>query len=238
MTQNETSFIKCYQSPKGYYFDNITKYYKKCYFSCEECNEEGNYTIQNCLSCAVDYFYAITIDEKINCYNSCDYYFYYNSNNNRSYCTFDFSCPDDYNKFIPIKNQCIDDYKKDENYSYEFRKECHQECPHNISKESESNKYYCDVICSFEYPFEIIENQTCIQNCSLNERENNICKMNFISDDIEDIEIENIKEQLTKGFDTSNIGKGKNFIIKQKSLLLQLPQLKIKKKIYQQILQL
>ena len=40
--------------------------------------------------------------------------------------------------------------------------------------------------------------------------------MNFISDDIEDIEIENIKEQLTKGFDTSNIDKGKNFIIKQK----------------------
>ena len=62
--------------------------------------------------------------------------------------------------------------------------------------------------------------------------------MNFISDDIEDIEIENIKEQLTKGFDTSNIGRGKNFIIKQKSLLLQLPQLKIKKKRYQQILQL
>ena len=62
--------------------------------------------------------------------------------------------------------------------------------------------------------------------------------MNFISDDIEDIEIENIKEQLTKGFDTSNIDKGKNFILSKKSLLLLLPQPKIKKKIYQQILQL
>ena len=40
--------------------------------------------------------------------------------------------------------------------------------------------------------------------------------MNFISDEIEDIEIENIKQELTNGFDTSNIDEGKNIVIEQK----------------------
>ena len=43
-----------------------------------------------------------------------------------------------------------------------------------------------------------------------------ICIINFISDDENNKEVENIKEELTKGFYTSNVDKGKNIVIKQK----------------------
>ena len=216
LNQNQNSYIKCYQSPKGYYLDTISFYYKKCYISCEECKDEGNNNIHNCLFCVVDYLYELNIDETINCYQNCDYYFYYNPNNNKHYCTPDYSCPTEFNKLISRKKKCIDDCEKDEDYPYEFRKVCYPECPHNISKKSDLKNFYCDVICSIESPYEIIESQTCVKNCSINERENNKCKMNFISDDIEDIEIENIKQELTNGFDTSNIDEGKNIVIEQK----------------------
>ena len=104
LNQNQNSFIKCYQSPKGYYLDTLSFYYKKCYISCEECKDRGNNNIHNCLFCAVDYLYELNIDETINCYQNCDYYFYYNQNNNKHYCTPDYSCPTEFNKLISRKN--------------------------------------------------------------------------------------------------------------------------------------
>ena len=97
----------------------------ECYISCETCNEEGNYTKHNCLTCSSNYSYQLNIDESINCYNSCDYYTYYNSSDNNSYCTPNSLCPEDFNKLIKIKNRCKDNCKNDGNYLYEFRHECY-----------------------------------------------------------------------------------------------------------------
>ena len=194
----------------------------ECYISCEICNEEGNYTKHNCLSCSADYPYELNIDETINCYNICDYYSYYNSNNNKSYCTSDLSCPKVFNKLIPLKNQCIDECSKDEYYQYEFRKECYQECPYNISEKSKIKDFYCEATCPKEYPFEIVETQDCVNNCSIIQRARNLCIINFLSEDnennkeVEEKSVENIKDELINDFDTSDIDKGINIVIEQK----------------------
>ena len=90
----------------------------ECYETCKECtNDEGNSTNHNCISCSYNYSYYFNMGGSINCYNSCDNYFYFNSNdNNNTYCTGDLSCPDDFNKLIPNKSQCIENCAKDSNY--------------------------------------------------------------------------------------------------------------------------
>ena len=142
-------------------------------------------------------------------------------NNNKSYCTSDLSCPKNFSKLIPEKRICIDECYKDPLYRFEFRHTCYEECPLNISEKSEIKNFYCKAKCSKEYPFEIIETQFCVNNCSINERQNNLCKINYISNDdkekeAEDKAVENIKEELTKDFNTSDIDQGDNIVIKQK----------------------
>ena len=74
---------------------------------------------------------------------------------------------------------------------------------------------------SKEYPFEIIETQNCVNNCSIAERQKGLCRINFQpkeeeSKEAEEQALENIKEELTKGFDASEVDKGENVVIKQK----------------------
>ena len=71
------------------------------------------------------------------------------------------------------------------------------------------------------YPFEIIETQTCVSSCSITQSESGICKINYISEDennkeVEEKAVENVKEELTNGYNTSNIDSGKNVVIEQK----------------------
>ena len=127
------------------------------------------------------------------CVDTCENgYKYYDSNNKINYCTSNYSCPKDFNKFIPIKNQCIDDCIKDSDYPYEFRNICFQECPYNISERSKTKDFYCEIKCPIEYPFEIIETQNCVNNCTISQKEKGLCKINFFSKD------ENSKEVVEK----------------------------------------
>jgi len=53
------------------------------------------------------------------------------------------------------------------------------------------------------------------------EMENELCKINYISNDendkeVEEKAIENIQEEMTKDFDTTYIDKGKSVVVKQK----------------------
>ena len=42
---NRGEYINCYnQTPTGYYFDNIQKIYKSCYYSCETCEISQGYS--------------------------------------------------------------------------------------------------------------------------------------------------------------------------------------------------
>ena len=203
-TENYGEFINCYNETNAgfnYYLDINDKYYKECYISCATCKEKGNSTNHNCLTCANDYTYELNIyNGAINCYQS---------------------CPEDFNKLIKEKNKCIDDCSKDLDYKYEFRNSCHQDCPHNISVKSEIKNFYCEVICPKEYPFEIIKTQSCVSNCTISETQNGLCKINYISNDKNDKEAEekvvaNIKEEITKDFNTSDIDKGEEVTIEQK----------------------
>ena len=221
-SNDEWIFIECYDGNiSGYYFDNDAQNYKECYSSCQTCKGEGNDTNHNCLLCADEYNYELTISETINCYQICEYYSYYNTFNKKNYCTFDNSCPKDFNKLILDKRKCINDCTKDNEYRYEFRKTCYKECPPGISEKSKTVRYKCEAICNKDYPFEIIETQECVNKCTIEEREKGICKISYEEKDKENKEaeekaVENIKEELTNGFNTSNIDNGKDAIIKQK----------------------
>ena len=57
---NNDKYIKCYKSIDGYYLDK-TKYFKKCYESCDLCEKEGNDTYHKCLKCKKDYFYELNV---------------------------------------------------------------------------------------------------------------------------------------------------------------------------------
>ena len=66
-----------------------------------------------------------------------------------------------------------------------------------------------------------METQECVNNCTIRERQKGICKINFESKEehskeAEEKAVENVKEELTKGFDTSDIDKGEDVVINQK----------------------
>ena len=75
----------------------------ECYSSCKICDKKGNYSIHNCLECASEYIYELNILDRINCYKSCEFYSYYNSSNNKYYCTPGPFCPNNINKLITEK---------------------------------------------------------------------------------------------------------------------------------------
>ena len=105
ITQND---LDCYKNPKGYYLDMNDTQYKKCFYTCETCEIKGDYISHNCLTCNRNYTFSINIKNNnyINCYEACNYYFYFDNNNN-FYCTSNFSCPDEYPTLKEDKNECI-----------------------------------------------------------------------------------------------------------------------------------
>ena len=105
---NIGEYINCYKNPEGYYLDIKDSLYKKCYHRCERCEINGNNIIHNCLKCNINYPIEIKTNNYTNCYQRCPYYFFIDKN--QYYCTFNFSCPDNYPILIEDKMQCI--YKK------------------------------------------------------------------------------------------------------------------------------
>ena len=61
----------------------------------------------NCLLCDDNYSYKISLNNNYwNCFEKCRYYHYFDSNNNH-HCTLNSSCPKEYEKLLPIKDECI-----------------------------------------------------------------------------------------------------------------------------------
>ena len=103
---NIGEYINCYKEPKGYYLDKNDSLYKKCYNSCETCEIEGNNITHNCLTCQFNFSIYININNYINCYPSCNYYYYFDSEYN-FHCTNNLSCPKEYPLLKQDKNECI-----------------------------------------------------------------------------------------------------------------------------------
>ena len=99
---NTNSYYKCHKSLDGYYIDYNDLFYKPCYSSCKKCKINGNITNHNCIECANDYKYELDDIYFINCYNICSYYFYYDTDKNKSYCTTKLECPENYRYLIII----------------------------------------------------------------------------------------------------------------------------------------
>ena len=176
--KNDGDFFDCYQNKEGYFLSN--NYLYNCYSTCKSCNTGGNSQYHNCIECSSEYEFSITLNEYKNCYK-CDYY-YYIDNNNQFSCTNSLDCPNEYNKLILDKKECINECKNDNKYRYEFRKRCYENCPSG-TKENNDKLFYCEIICTKLIPFEKIPTQECISFCGINDWYNGLCKSNYEDED-------------------------------------------------------
>ena len=216
---NKSQKINCYKEEKGYYLDKIDLIFKKCYYTCDTCEIKGNNETHNCLTCDNNYPYEIKKYNYKNCYKKCNHYHFFDKKNNY-FCTNEKLCPEEYNKLIPIKNECIDNCEKDDIYKYEFRKICYEKCPFPNSTLSNITKCFCEAVCSKEFPYKLIKTQECLKNCEFNDLMNNLCIFQYFSNDTkketkeEEIEeknklIESVESSLTSGkINTSKLESG------------------------------
>ena len=149
---------------------------EKCYLktSISKCKD---YSIKSliddkCISCKNGYYPILNNegDSFVKClkYPFEEKYLYLIKNN----------CSKDNNKFIPNNITCINDCSMDKIYRYEFNNVCYKKCPSN-TKQSKNNEFYCEISCTEEFPYEIIENQQCVSNCSISDLIKHRCKINF-----------------------------------------------------------
>ena len=86
--------------------------YYQCFKTCKKCTDFGDINNNKCTNC---YYNDILINEtnRQNCYEKCDYYYYFDQNN-KYCCTQNLKCPYNYNKLILNKKKCIDNCKNDD----------------------------------------------------------------------------------------------------------------------------
>ena len=86
-------------------------------------------------------------------------------------------------KIIPDKNMCINDCTLDEIYKYEYKGICYDRCPKGTNSNKE-NGFLCELIvneCFAKYPFIIVKNKTCEEECHSEDFFNDICSINTIN---------------------------------------------------------
>ena len=146
---------------------NFIKNVIKCLFPGDKKNH-------NCLECKTNYTFKDEFLNDTNCYEICPYLYYFDYDKNY-YCTNTSECPKEiFNKKISEKNKCVDSCEKDDKYKYEFKKKCYEICPFNTT----TKNFYCKVNCPLDFPYEIIETQECVANCSLSDISKKICILN------------------------------------------------------------
>ena len=181
---NNNLFKKCYKNPEGYYLSK-EEYYKKCYSRCKICDSDGNNVIHNCLECKYKYNYEMILDEHTNCYEYC-WNYTYDIYENKFICLEKPLCDNINDRYIPDIKKCINDCRNNSEYKYEFRKNCYKECPSGtkilVEDKYKTNDYLCQIECTKEFPYEHLGTQQCIQNCSLIDMFNKICRINYRND--------------------------------------------------------
>ena len=118
------------------------------------------------------------------------------------------TCPDN---TINYNHKC---YDKEEEEICHIYSNC-TSCPEN--KYLKKGKCYCKE----EYSFENTETQNCVNFCTINDLQKGLCKINYeqneeSSKETEEKALENVKEELTNDFNTTDIDNGKDIIINQK----------------------
>ena len=136
---NSNGYRKCYKDPIGYYLNINDKIYKKCYYSCEKCENKWNNTVHNCKLCNANYPIEFKVNNYLNCYQNCTYYYYFDRYN-IYHCTINNICPDEY----PI----LDEIECKKSYIMKYDVE---HLKNNKSKNKEEEiKYYDKILENIE----------------------------------------------------------------------------------------
>ena len=246
----ENEYLCLKEKPEGYYLDSSR--YKKCFDTCKNCYGYGNETNNNCSECKSNYelssgtiypfLYELDIDFYKNCYITCPSYFYYDKSSNTYYCTESSTCPNNYSKLILNRSECVNKCEENNDYKYEFRNGCYEQCPENSTKVENNiviNEYFCKPLCSEANPFEYIYTQKCVKNCPIQDYKQNICILNYPInkkdeeemknetkekreeelDKIFDILIQNFEVGITSSdFNTSYLDKGEDYVFEESKM--------------------
>ena len=108
---NIGDYINCYKEIEGYYLDNITLLFKKCYDSCKTCEIGGDKISHNCLECEENFIYELHYKNYKNCYDiiNVDYFEYpFNIFKTKKFITTSFNTVVVYECLLddPLNNDC------------------------------------------------------------------------------------------------------------------------------------
>ena len=183
-----------------------------------------NLIVFNTMTCDNNAELNLSLNDNYYCYPKPDNIAFDSDKNYK--CLYYNECPVNYKYIIEEKNQCVYNCKQYPGFPFEFQKKCYYSCPKNISEISEEKENYCEIICPKESPFEIIEIQHCVSNCTISQLNNKLCKLNFKSNNKTEMNeilekmVENIRDKLINSLDldTSIIDEGEDIIIQEKEI--------------------
>ena len=161
--------IECINNETDGYYSTQDNLMKKCYKTCKKCDSEGNAREHLCKECYDGY----TLNDT-NCYNICEYHYYFDSNM-EYFCTTNEDCPAEKSKLILDTNECVEECKDE--YKYELENNCYKACPEN----SYYNYEQTNCIRSIPEGYYLNDTQTIdkcnskCQECDINSISNNIC---------------------------------------------------------------
>ena len=201
------SLEKCNEDNSKFYIDknNGKKICIKDNYECPYNYSNYNSTSKEC-SLSIQ-TYQITKEKEIeisntkikdiiynSCYNSCETCDK-NGNETTHNCK---ECKSDF-PFMAIKNNYLN---------------CYKECPPNITSLSKDNNFSCEIKleCPPEFPYENTVNQQCVKECNINDKFNNICKLNYINKTKSDINID-LSKQVISNIKNGNMSEIINEII-------------------------
>ena len=225
---NISTFKNCYKDPEKYYL-NTQKKYIPCYHSCKSCaplkpDKKHHY----CKSCNEDNSFSISDENNstyMNCYPECKYNYYFNETEDYNYtCTKTPNCPQSYPFLIENTKQCIETCQ---NFSkiWQFRHTCFEQCPNDSKNYTNSSGSYCNASCPFEKPFEMVETQYCLSNCTIMDRYNKLCFTNYDGNrnsEVQDMVLSDFKADIIDTFDYTIINESHNIIHEEKNVIYEI----------------
>ena len=224
--KNNGSFINCYNDntiSDGYYLNKTSNLYEECFNSCKKCFDLGNETDNKCIKCNYGYSFKDDFKNDHNCYLECPYYYYFDKNKT-FLCTNESKCPELFNKYVSPKKKCIDKCSEDNEFKYEYKNNCYENCP----KGTELINYnYCKKeICPEETPYLIVETNDCVKKCNISDILYKICmtnnpNINIINNNIEFIRNEIISHNFDLLLENITKGDGNDFLIEEKYIKYQ-----------------
>ena len=234
ISPNNTNFIDCYKSPEKFYLDDAIHELKPCFNSCRYCSKGGDYISHFCKECDSENTFGVLMSEidtkdttrlydstLRNCYVNCTYYYYFDENN-IYHCTEEPKCPSDFQRRIANETRCVKNCTDllRQNKLFEYRRVCYKECP--VPDELLiRNGHICRARCPvFEEPFEMVDLQICVSNCTIMERKDGWCITNYYGNrtnaEVQDKVWTNLMDDMIDTFNFSYVNENQNIILEEK----------------------